>query len=156
MSTTVKAAPSPPAAAPTDGYRVTIRHTPFRLKSRVFDVATEAEAWAAFLALLHAEHQALTEPQKKSFGRQQAEWLAERDAPGGARPAHCEIIPEAQFQRRLHAARDREEQSRRLLEQGQRAQQAQTEQLAVLIAQLPEQLGKAVGQALAARGGKQS
>lgn len=119
-------------------YRVTLRHIPFRTKSRAVEAASPDEAWAEYLKLLQTEHQNLTPAQKKTIGRQQAEWLADRIAHPAERPPHLEILLEEEHQERILANQRREEENRKLIEEGQKRQIAAATQQAEAFAILAE------------------
>jgi hypothetical protein len=116
MSTATKEAPK--AECLTD-YRVTVRHCPFRTKSRVVEVARKEDAWPAFLNLLQEEHAKLTDAQRKVVGQPQAAWLAAHSA----QPPDTEVLPEREYQDRRRANEMKEQHARQLYEAGQRAMQ---------------------------------
>lgn len=158
MSVTTKELAKAPAV--TD-YRVTVRHTPFRTKSRVVEARCPVTAWRIFLNFLHEEHGRLTAAQRKSVGRQQSEWLAERDTRPDELPPHVEVLSEEDHQHRLAQARANEDEARKAAERHQQNIQALAEghlsqsiQVGQLIAQLPQALAQAVQAALKESGHK--
>lgn len=136
-------------------FRVIVPHTPFRTKNRVIVADGPDEALAAMLDLLRAEHNVLTPAQRKSYGRQQQEWLAERARHPGERPHLCEVLPEDDYQRRVKAHQVREEENRKAVEQYQEEMRNQTGITNRLLAQLPQALAQAVAAALQQQNGPQ-
>ena len=133
MATATKDPPKQSQPAERD-YRVTLRHSPFRAKSRVVEAANADLAWPAFLDILSDEHAKLTEPQKKVVGRIQQEWLAANLQ----RPADVEVITEEAFQARQQANQLKESENRRQALENKKAVQDLTVGQKDLVGQMSE------------------